>query len=141
MIFRSVKYHTLHSTFLLTLTDSFRKDILTVKRFLFQFMNPCKPFAFSIKSGPCRQKSSNKIHITKNNQKKQSCIPFSQLIKIETKLVLCSIVYRSHSQVVCVPKTNLTPQTLQLINSYPLQCPLSTNRHENRGADGAVWKY
>lgn len=51
------------------------------------------------------------------------------------------IAYGSHAQVVRVSETNLTTKTLQLIHGDPFHSPLSTDRHENRGADGGVWQY
>lgn len=63
-------------------------------------------------------------------------------MKSKTGLLLFNIIaYWSHAQVVCVSKTNLTPKTLQLIHGDSLQGPLGTDRHENRGTDGAVWQY
>lgn len=44
--------------------------------------------------------------------------------------------YRSHAQVVGVPKTNLTPQILQLIHGDPLHGPLGPNRHKHGCDDG-----
>lgn len=56
-------------------------------------------------------------------------------------LLSYNIAYWSHAQVVCVSKTDLTPKTLQLIHGDSLQSPLGTDRHENRGANGAMWQY